>query len=205
MFFKLYYKYWGELFLKHSRAPALPFSIFPFSSLLYLPTLHRLSAFPFPNYHTAFTLPVHFLFFLLLFLSFSPSLPTKVFPLFFSLFFPFFISLFHFHFSFPFFLPIFPSPCPSLSIPLGSLILFLSKKYRKFRPGFWKSNYFFCSRSFSNSLELVLTSWLLYLVAHSMRRSDETVYLQELVQKKYTEAQSIRLDPPPLLPSSQPV
>ena len=105
MFFKLYYKYWGELFLKHSRAPALPFSIFPFSSLLYLPTLHRLSAFPFPNYHTAFTLPVHFLFFLLLFLSFSPSLPT---PFLSSFLFPF-LSLFHFPFSFPFFLPLFPS------------------------------------------------------------------------------------------------
>jgi len=50
----------------------------------------------------------------------------------------------------------------------------------------------YSTRSFSNTLELVLTSVLVYLVAHCMRRSDETIYLQELVQDKYSQAQSIR-------------
>jgi len=50
----------------------------------------------------------------------------------------------------------------------------------------------YSTRSFSNTLELVLTSLLMYLVAHSMKWSDETVYLQELVQEKYSKAETIR-------------
>jgi len=48
------------------------------------------------------------------------------------------------------------------------------------------------TRTFSNTVELVLTSMLVYLVAHCMRRSDETVYLQELVQDKYSKAENVR-------------
>jgi hypothetical protein len=40
----------------------------------------------------------------------------------------------------------------------------------------------YATRTFSNTLELILSSALLYLVAYTMKRSDETVYLQEMVQ-----------------------
>merc|ERR1719309_219468 len=50
----------------------------------------------------------------------------------------------------------------------------------------------YSTRTFSNSLELVLTSMLVYLVAHTIKRTDETVYLQELVHDKYTKAETIR-------------
>jgi len=50
----------------------------------------------------------------------------------------------------------------------------------------------YSTRSFSNSLELVLSSILLYLVAHTIKRTDETVYLHELVHDKYTSAETIR-------------
>ena len=46
----------------------------------------------------------------------------------------------------------------------------------------------YSTRTFSNTLELFLTSLLLYLVAHTMKRTDETVYLQELVQNSYKQA-----------------
>ena len=48
------------------------------------------------------------------------------------------------------------------------------------------------SRTFSNSVELALASLLLYLVAHTMKRTDETVYLQHLVQSSYKEAKTIK-------------
>ena len=46
----------------------------------------------------------------------------------------------------------------------------------------------YSTRTFSNTLELFLTSLLLYLVAHTMKRTDETMYLQELVQNSYKQA-----------------
>jgi hypothetical protein len=36
----------------------------------------------------------------------------------------------------------------------------------------------YATRTFSNTLELILSSALLYLVAYTMKRSDETVHLQ---------------------------
>jgi len=50
----------------------------------------------------------------------------------------------------------------------------------------------YSTRTFSNTLELVMTSLLLYMVAHTMKRTDETVYLQELVQDSYKKAESVR-------------
>merc|ERR1719400_2518305 len=50
----------------------------------------------------------------------------------------------------------------------------------------------YSTRTFSNTLELVMTSLLLYMVAHTMKRTDETVYLQELVQESYKKAESVR-------------
>jgi len=50
----------------------------------------------------------------------------------------------------------------------------------------------YSTRSFSNTIELVFTSVLVYLVAHCLRRTDETIYLHELVQDKYDKAETIR-------------
>ena len=50
----------------------------------------------------------------------------------------------------------------------------------------------YSTRTFSNSLELFLTSLLLYLVGHTMKRTDETVYLQELVHNSYKQAETVR-------------
>ena len=50
----------------------------------------------------------------------------------------------------------------------------------------------YSTRTFSNSVELALASLLLYLVAHTMKRTDETVYLQHLVQSSYKEAKTIK-------------
>ena len=50
----------------------------------------------------------------------------------------------------------------------------------------------YATRTFSNTLEMILASALLYLVANTMKRSDETVYLQELVQAKYAQAETVR-------------
>lgn len=50
----------------------------------------------------------------------------------------------------------------------------------------------YSTRTFSNTIELVLTSLLLYMVAHTMKRTDETVYLQEMVQASYTKAETVR-------------
>ena len=50
----------------------------------------------------------------------------------------------------------------------------------------------YATRTFSNTLELLLSSLLLYLVAYTMKRSDETVHLQELVQAKYAKAETVR-------------
>ncbi len=46
----------------------------------------------------------------------------------------------------------------------------------------------YATRTFSNTLELILSSALLYLVAYTMKRSDETVHLQAgLAIKKTTQ------------------
>merc|ERR1712045_872596 len=50
----------------------------------------------------------------------------------------------------------------------------------------------YSTRTFSNSIELALASLLLCLVAHTMKRTDETVYLQHLVQSSYKEAKTIK-------------
>ena len=50
----------------------------------------------------------------------------------------------------------------------------------------------YSTRTFSNSVELAMASVLLYLVAHTMKRTDETVYLQHLVQSSYKEAKTIK-------------
>jgi len=50
----------------------------------------------------------------------------------------------------------------------------------------------YSTRTFSNSVELALSSLLLYLVAHTIKRTDETVYLQHLVQTSYKEAKTIK-------------
>ena len=50
----------------------------------------------------------------------------------------------------------------------------------------------YSTRTFSNSVELALASLLLYLVAHTIKRTDETVYLQHLVQSSYKEAKTIK-------------
>jgi len=50
----------------------------------------------------------------------------------------------------------------------------------------------YSTRTFSNSIELFLTSLLLYLVAHTIRRTDETVFLQELVQDSYKKSETVR-------------
>ena len=50
----------------------------------------------------------------------------------------------------------------------------------------------YATRTFSNSVELALASLLLYLVAHTIKRTDETVYLQHLVQSSYKEAKTIK-------------
>jgi hypothetical protein len=40
----------------------------------------------------------------------------------------------------------------------------------------------YATRTFSNTLELLLTTLLIYLVACTMKRSDETVYLQAVLR-----------------------
>ena len=50
----------------------------------------------------------------------------------------------------------------------------------------------YSTRTFSNSIELALTSMLLYMVAHTIKRTDETVYLQHLVQNSYKEAATVK-------------
>ena len=50
----------------------------------------------------------------------------------------------------------------------------------------------YSTRTFSNSIELALTSLLLYMVAHTIKRTDETVYLQHLVQTSYKEAATVK-------------
>ena len=50
----------------------------------------------------------------------------------------------------------------------------------------------YSTRTFSNSIELALTSLLLYMVAHTIKRTDETVYLQHLVQNSYKEAATVK-------------
>eukprot|EP00095_Tigriopus_kingsejongensis_P005195 maker-scaffold321_size207582-snap-gene-1.32 protein:Tk05195 transcript:maker-scaffold321_size207582-snap-gene-1.32-mRNA-1 annotation:"gpi mannosyltransferase 4" len=49
----------------------------------------------------------------------------------------------------------------------------------------------FGSRTFSNTIEMVLVSWLLYLVVHCMKRTSETVFLQTMVQEAYDKADSV--------------
>ncbi|XP_040583130.1 GPI mannosyltransferase 4 [Lepeophtheirus salmonis] len=49
----------------------------------------------------------------------------------------------------------------------------------------------FASRSFSNTLEMIMTSLLIYWTAHCMRRTQETVYLHSRVQKEADEADTI--------------
>ena len=50
----------------------------------------------------------------------------------------------------------------------------------------------YSTRTFSNSVELALSSLLLYMVAHTIKRTDETVYLQHLVQNSYKEAKTMK-------------
>ena len=50
----------------------------------------------------------------------------------------------------------------------------------------------YSTRTFSNSVELVLSSILLYMVAHTIKRTDETVYLQHLVHNSYKEAKTMK-------------
>lgn len=49
----------------------------------------------------------------------------------------------------------------------------------------------FGSRTFSNTLEMIFVSMLLYMVVHCMKRTAETVYLQSLVQEAYDKADSV--------------
>ena len=48
------------------------------------------------------------------------------------------------------------------------------------------------TRTFSNSVELVLSSLLLYMIAHCMKRTAETVYLQSMVDEAYEKAETPR-------------
>jgi len=50
----------------------------------------------------------------------------------------------------------------------------------------------YSTRTFSNTLEMLLSTSLLYLVAHCMKRSDETLYLQEMVEATYRKTENIR-------------
>ena len=50
----------------------------------------------------------------------------------------------------------------------------------------------YATRTFSNSVELVLSSLLLYMIAHSMKRSSETIYLQSMVDEAYEKADTPR-------------
>ena len=47
-------------------------------------------------------------------------------------------------------------------------------------------------RTFSNSVELVLVSCLLYMITHCMKRTSETVYLQSMVDEAYEKAETTR-------------
>ena len=50
----------------------------------------------------------------------------------------------------------------------------------------------YATRTFSNSVELVLSSLLLYMIAHCMKRTAETVYLQSMVDEAYEKAETPR-------------
>ena len=50
----------------------------------------------------------------------------------------------------------------------------------------------YATRTFSNSLELFLASWLIYLIAHCMKRTAETVYLESMADKAYEKAENVR-------------
>ena len=50
----------------------------------------------------------------------------------------------------------------------------------------------YSSRTLTNTLELVLFSWLFYLVAAAMKRSSEVVLLQSLVKEEYSKAETVR-------------
>ena len=50
----------------------------------------------------------------------------------------------------------------------------------------------YATRTFSNSVELVLASLLMYMSAHCMKRSAETVYLQSMVHDSYEKAETPR-------------
>ena len=111
--------------MQRGRAPVLPFPIFPFPSLLYLPTFHRFSTFPFP----AFPFPIYSTFF---FPSPSTSLLCRCrssLYFSFSLNFPLSLSIFSF-LSQPFPLP-YLSPSLPIYVPLffDSSRLFLFQDY----------------------------------------------------------------------------
>ena len=50
----------------------------------------------------------------------------------------------------------------------------------------------YATRPLTDSLELVMAAVLTYLVAHCMKRTSETVYLQSMVQEAYEKASSVR-------------
>ncbi|XP_023037611.1 GPI mannosyltransferase 4 [Drosophila willistoni] len=49
----------------------------------------------------------------------------------------------------------------------------------------------FGTRTFSNTLELAMCSWLLYLVSECMLRTNTVVYKKEFLEEKYDKAESI--------------
>ena len=50
----------------------------------------------------------------------------------------------------------------------------------------------FSTRTFSNSIEMAMVSLLIYLVAHCLKRTSETVYLHAMVHESYVKAETPR-------------